>query len=285
MEVGPPYLFDDGQDAYPGLSLTRDALIGVIEMAVEGRWTRRLCLDVYTVLRKCMAENPSAIIVDLHGLNDLDSDSANMWLAAARAAAMLRPPAQLVLSLPPTRQLAGKLRRLGAVRYLPIFVTMPQARAAVLSRVPLTDRLHLNPLPPEPASVGTAGDLVTAACDAWSLPAVSEPGRMVMTEFVTNAVRHAGTDIAVTVSRLRNAVHLAVNDGNPDLPSLAEPAVRRPPGYPGNSASGLWAVHARASAWGAMPSQNGKVVWAIVRPRSRPAGNALSGHGPGAPAV
>jgi hypothetical protein len=267
MEVDPPYIFDDGQDAYPGVSLTRDALTGIIELAVRGRWTRRLCLDVYTVMRKCMAENPSAIIVDLHGLNDLDGDSATMWLAAARAAALLRPPAQLVLTLPPTRQLAGRLRQLGAVRYLPIFVTVRQARTAVLSRAPLTDRLHLNPLPPEPASVDTAGDLVTTACDAWSLEAVAEPGRRVMTEFVTNAVEHAGTDIAVTVSRLRNAVHLAVNDGDPHLPSLAG---RKPAGCARNSASGLWAVHARASAWGAMPSQNGKTVWAIVRPRGRP---------------
>jgi hypothetical protein len=273
MEVDPPYLFADGEGSCPGLSLLRDAVSGVIEVAVHGRWDRRLRLDVYTVMRKCLAENPTAIIVDLHDLADLDGESANMWMAAARAATVLQPPAQLVLSLPPTRRLAGRLRQLGAVRYLPIFVTVEKARAAVLSQVPLTERLHLKPLPPEPASVGAAGDLVTAACDAWDLPRVSEPGRTVMTELVTNAVRHAGTDIAVTVSRLRNAVHLAVNDGNPDLPSLARPAGRKPAGYPKNGASGLWAVHARASAWGARPSRNGKVVWAIVRPRGPFTGN------------
>jgi hypothetical protein len=273
MEVDPPYLFAEGKDAYPGLSFTREAGTGVVEVAVHGCWDRRLCLDVYTAMRKCLAENPSAIIVDLRDLSDLDGESANMWLATARAASTLDPPAQLVLSLPPTRQLASRLRRLGAVRYLPIFVTMQQARAAVAGRMPFADRLHLGLLPPDPATVGTAGDLVAVACDAWGLPAVSPPSRMIMQELVTNAVRHAGTDIAVTVSRRGTGIYLAVNDGDPRLPHLAERNARRPAGNPGNERGGLWAVHSRASAWGAMPAQNGKVVWAIVRPRGRPGMN------------
>jgi hypothetical protein len=273
MEVDPPYLFDEGDDAFPGLSFGRDATTGVIEMAVRGRWSRRLCLDVYTVMRKHLAASPSAIIVDLGDLSDLDGDSATMWLAVARAAALLQPPAQLVLSLPPTRRLAGRLRRMGAARFVPIFVTMHQARTAVAARLPLTDRLQLNPLAAETASIGTAGDLVEVACDTWRLSAVSEPSRIVMTELVTNAVKHAGTDMAVTVSRRGTGVYLAVGDGDPHLPYLTQPAGR----LPANGTPGLWTVHARASAWGAMPAQRGKVVWAIVRPRHR-----LTGRGPAA---
>jgi hypothetical protein len=275
MEVDPPYIFDAAKEAHPGLSFTRDAVTAVIEMAVHGRWNRRLCLDVYTMLRKCMAENPPAIIVDLRDLQDLDGESANMWLAAARAAGTLQPPAQFVLSLPPTRQLAARLRRLGAVRYLPIFVTMAQARAAVARSVPLTDRLQLRALSPEPASVGTACDLVAVACDAWLLQPLAAPSRQVMRELVTNAVQHARTQLGVTVSRRDAGIYVAVSDGDARLPCLAEPALRtrgsRPasagPPKPGNR--GLWAVHERASAWGAMPAPGGKLVWAIVRPRVR----------------
>ncbi|MFI7541981.1 ATP-binding protein [Actinoplanes sp. NPDC049599] len=277
MEVDPPYLLAGGEDGHPGVSLSRDAVTGVIEVTVSGRWNRRLCLDVYTVLRKCMAEIPSAIIIELHNLRDLDGESASMWLAVARAASTLQPPAQLALSLPPTRRLAGRLRRLGAVRQLPIFVTVQQARVAMAGRVPLTEHLHLSLLPPEPASVGTAGNLVAVACDAWGLPVVTEPSRVIIRELVSNAVRHAGTDIAVTVSRRGSGIYLAVNDGDPRLPSLSEPLVRPPPGYRRNERRGLWAVHSRASAWGAMPSPNGKVVWALVRPRAR-----LTAGGPAA---
>ncbi|GAA3340651.1 hypothetical protein GCM10020358_29030 [Amorphoplanes nipponensis] len=95
----------------------------MLEVTVHGRWSRRMGLDVYNLLRRCLAEHPPAIVVDLSGLNDPDAASANMWLAAARAAASLRPPAQLVAGIPPARQLAGRLRSLGAVHQLPLFAT------------------------------------------------------------------------------------------------------------------------------------------------------------------
>src|SRR3982751_3296852 len=115
MEVDPPYLFDAGASTDPGLSFTRNSDTAVIEVTVRGRWSRRMGLDVYTAMRKCLAEHPTAIIVDLRELSDLDGASASMWLASSRAAGALQPPVQLALSIPPTRQLAGRLRRLGAV--------------------------------------------------------------------------------------------------------------------------------------------------------------------------
>ena len=266
MEVEPPYLFDGDEGLHPGLTVSRDADTAVTEIVVRGSWSRRMNLDVYAVMRKCMAEHPSAIIVDLRDLSDPQAASANMWLAAARAAASLRPAAQLVVSLPPTRQLASRLRRLGAVRYLPIFVTTAQARAAVTSRMPLTDRLHLSLLRPEPSSVGTAGNLVAVACEAWGLPAVEEPGRLVMAELTANAVEHARTDLAVTVSRRGNGIYLAVTDGDPRLPRLRDPDRLSADRRAESKGRGLWKVHNQASAWGARPARNGKVVWAMMRP-------------------
>ncbi|WP_158647296.1 hypothetical protein [Actinoplanes sp. ATCC 53533] len=136
MEAEPPWRFTADPQAGAGLSVVSDVETAVIEIAVHGRWSRRLCLDVYHALHKSMAEHPSGIIVDLRDLNDLDAASTSMWLAASRAASLLRPPAQLVLSMPPTRRLASHLRRLGAVRFLPIYPTVEQARVAVASRLP-----------------------------------------------------------------------------------------------------------------------------------------------------
>jgi hypothetical protein len=265
--VDPPYLFGAGGHVGSGLSVVNDVDSGVIEVTVDGRWSRRLCLDVYSLMRKCLAEHPAAVIVDLRDLSDLDAASATMWLAVSRAANALQPPAQLVLSMPPTRQLASRLRRLGAVWFLPIFVTMRQARAAVASRLPLTDRLDLSRLPPAQVSVGAASDLVGVACDAWALPALLEPSQRVLEELVTNAVEHAGTDMAVTVCRRGAGLYLAVRDGDPGLPYLLDPAEQRPGGPATRRGGGLRMVNARSSAWGAMPARNGKVVWAIVRPR------------------
>lgn len=244
-----------------GLSVVSQVETAVTEVRVHGRWSRRLGLDVYVVLRQCLAEHPAALIIDLEDLSDLDAASTAMWLAAGRAASALRPPAFVVLSMPPTRQLASHLRRLGAVRFLPIFATMKQARLAVARRLPDGPRLQLNRLRPGPGSPGVAADAVAVACAAWGLPDLVEPGRRIVTELVTNAVAHAGTDLALTLSLRGDRLHLAVHDGDRRLPCLPEP---------GSGGHGLRMVDSQAGAWGATPAPDGKVVWAIVQAR-RPA--------------
>src|SRR3954470_12562862 len=138
MEGSPPYLF--GTDDHPGagLRVTGDIDAAAIEITVRGRWSQRLGLDAYAVIRKCLTEQPSAIIVDLVGLDDPFAASATMWLAVNRTAGRLDPPARVVLCLPPATPLAGKLRRLGAARFVALFATMPQARAALRRDLPLT---------------------------------------------------------------------------------------------------------------------------------------------------
>jgi len=228
----------------------------LIEIEVRGRWCRSLSLEVYRTLRDCLAEHPLAIVLDLNGLIDVDAASTPMWLAASHAARRLYPPAQLALGLPPTRQLAGRLRRLGALEFLSIHPTAIQARAAAAGRLSQVDRLQLCRLRPVPASTTVAGDAVAVACAAWSLPGVLEPGRQIMRELVANAVVHAGTDMTLTMSVRGTGLHLAVHDGDHRLPELRAGAGR-----------GLRMVESRASAWGAVPTRDGKVVWALVRPR------------------
>jgi hypothetical protein len=148
------------------------------------------------------------------------------------------------------------------VRFLPIHVTMRQARAAVASRLPAINRLHLNRLRPEPSSPTLAADAVVVACAAWGLPDLLDPSRQIVTELVSNAVTHAGTDMALTMSMRGSGLHLAVHDGDHRLPRL--PAAGH--GVP-RTVRGLRMVESRASAWGATPTRDGKVVWAMVRPR------------------
>jgi len=159
----PPHSSTGDQAAGMGLSVLGDVETAVIEVEVHGRWTRRLCLAVHLAMRGCLAEHPRVIIVDLQHLNDLDGASTSMWLAASRAANMLRPPVRLCLSLPPTRQLASHLRRSGAVRHLTIYPTTERARDAVTQGRPAMNQLHLNRLPPEAGSVDVAADAVAGA--------------------------------------------------------------------------------------------------------------------------
>lgn len=267
MRVRAPYLFDD-DGRRCGLTVSGDVTTAVLEVAVNGRWSRRLGTDVAVGMRKCFAEQPAAVIADLHHLEDLKAASVPVWLAAGRAANDVQPPVRLVLSMPPASSLATRLRRVGAPRYLPMFDTMPQARAALAGGLPLPDLLQLR-LPPEVTSGSAARNLISDACQAWDLMPLLHPARLVMSELVTNAVQHAGTEILVTVSRRGQALHVAVRDGSPDLPRLLEP-LPVVPGEPLNErGQGLRLVHAGSTAWGAMPTSNGKVVWAVLGQRDR----------------
>jgi anti-sigma regulatory factor (Ser/Thr protein kinase) len=106
------------------------------------------------------------------------------------------------------------------------------------------------------------------------------PAELVVSELVTNAVRHARTDLRVTVSRRGTGLYLAVRDGStvlPPLPGRPETAAgTRPEEY----GYGLWLVDQIAYAWGAQPThqRTGKVVWATVR-RRFPVGDRLAVRG------
>ena len=263
MADSPPYLFE----SEPGsIAVESDIEGAVTVLAVRGRWSRRLWRESSIALRKCFAQHPAALIVDLSALGDHAAASAPTWLAAQGVAAGMLPPVQMALCVSPDLVLADRLQRLGARRFLPVFAKVRQAQVAVRSRLPLSERLPLN-LPAEPESPALARDLVGRACQAWDLPGLRQPARLVVSELVTNAVEHARTDIKVVVSRRGTGLHLAVADGDHRLPRWRTPA-EPVPGQPlDERGRGLRIVHATATVWGATPSTDGKVVWATIRPR------------------
>jgi hypothetical protein len=87
-----------------------------------------------------------------------------------------------------------------------------------------------------------------------------------MSELVTNAVEHAGTELTVVVTRRGSGLQLAVADGAAEHPRLTK--LRRPRrGYPlDERGRGLQTVDATATAWGSLPTPTGKVVWANLQP-------------------
>ncbi|MDI6104754.1 ATP-binding protein [Actinoplanes sp. NEAU-A12] len=97
------------------------------------------------------------------------------------------------------------------------------------------------------------------------MPSVIDRARLVAAELVANAVEHAGTDIVLVVSRRDTGVHLAVSDGDTELPHLARPGDAEPTGDDRSRGLGVRIVDAATSVWGALPTSGGKVVWAILR--------------------
>jgi len=146
---------------------------------------------------------------------------------------------------------------------LPLCSDMPAARSAAAGRLPLTERLAMRMAPTRQAP-SVARGLVADACSAWSLPSLFYPAKLVVSELVLNAVEHAGTETEVTVSRRGTGIHIAVADLDPRLPEM--PAAR-PRSPMDQRHTGLSAVRSAATIAGTMPTPQGKVVWAVLRPR------------------
>jgi len=201
--------------------------------------------------------------VDLTELDDPATGSALAWVTAQRNAAAMEPPVQIALCVPPDLPLADRLQRLGARRFLPVYAKVRQARVAIASRLPLTERLAAT-LQPDAEAPCMARTLVHDACMAWGMPDVLQQSQLVISELVTNAVRHARTEITVVISLRGRCLHLSVSDllVHPPRMRLARPR----PGAPlYELGRGLQTVNATATAWGSLPTRTGKVVWATLR--------------------
>ncbi|MFI7542248.1 ATP-binding protein [Actinoplanes sp. NPDC049599] len=256
-EIKPPYLIDRvPAGAGSSVVVTADVSAGIIEVAVHGRWSPGLRMQAWAAVTKCFAEYPETVLVDLHDLADPLAASAPAWWTMGMTGARMSPPIVVVVSLPPATPLAARLNRLGAKRYLPVYATTPEARAAAMNRPPLTERIQLT-LSPHPGAPKLACELIAGACQAWRLPRLLHPAGLIIAELVGNAVKHANTEIVVTVSRRGTGIHLTVTDGDPRLPVPTDPPDHR---------RGLRRVHDTATIWGALPTETGKVVWALVRP-------------------
>jgi hypothetical protein len=263
-ENAPVLLGDTVGGSQPLFSVHGDIEQATIEVAVHGRWSRRMQASAATGIGKCFAESPRAVIIDLHELDDPLAASAVMWWTTGMRGAALHPPTLVVLCLPTTSTLAARLQRLGAKRSLPVYATMAEARTAIASRLPLTEREQLR-LDPTAMAPAVARDLAGRACRAWSMTALLHPSRLVMSELVLNAVEHARTPIVVTVSKRGDGLHLAVADADPRLPRLRDPMPVHPALPLAERGHGLRTVHAAATVWGAMPTRDGKLVWATLR--------------------
>ncbi|MFI7603291.1 ATP-binding protein [Actinoplanes sp. NPDC049681] len=241
-----------------------------VTMTMRGTWSPCFNTRMHKSVSKCMSEHPGTLILDLGGFRDPQGDSVNSWLHAGRAGQAMEPPVQVLACVPADTVLARRLCRMGTHRFLPVFDTIEEARAQPRP----SGRLHrlMLQLPPWPEAVFLSRNLVTDACAAWGLEAMADRGRLVVSELAGNAVMHGRPPVTVSVSWRGQGLHLAVGDRDPRMPQVL--SARRPAADdavpPVSTArdigQGLRVVEAAATAWGVLPTREGKMVWATLYP-------------------
>jgi PAS domain S-box-containing protein len=110
-------------------------------------------------------------------------------------------------------------------------------------------------LPAAPESVGAARRLVDLSVRAWGSPELAEVACLLVSEIMTNAVRHARAPVGLRLQRTSADITAEISDDSTHLPR------RRLPGLEDEHGRGLMLVESLADAWGTRPTDTGKTVW------------------------
>ncbi len=236
-------LVDDSTDLR---FLVRETLLahGGFTIAAEAAGGR----DAIVQTRRCQ---PDLILLDL-GLPDVGGLEALPAIRAGAPGAVV-----VVLSGLPADGRRELARAGGAAGYLSKGISAGELVDELLSLAGVVGTVDaaLAELPSQPASPGAARRLAQAALERWNCVGALETITLLVSEVVTNAVLHAGSDLSVAVRLLPATVRIEVTDDSSD-----PPVRRRPdPGSPGGR--GLVMVEVLSRSWGVEHHGDGKTVW------------------------
>ena len=202
-----------------------------------------------------LAEPCSPVVVDLSHLVALPATLETSGLSELAALAWHWPATPVVLVC--NDEVRTAVQRVPWGEHLVVTTSVLEA-LAILTRRPHQDTVELR-LAPHPTSPRAARDFVSRTLLDWRL-ARSIPGAcLVASELATNAMVHAQTNLAVSLTDADGRLRIAVRDGSSDQP--------RPHGADPDRTEGrgLQIVGSLTRAWGVLATRDGgKVVWAVT---------------------
>ena len=138
-------------------------------------------------------------------------------------------------------------------------------------------------LPPDGRSASVARRLVERAVATAALPDLIDEALLLVTEVVTNAVVHAGTELELEITTEGDRLRVEVSDRS----AGALPVVREAPSETREGGRGIFLLDALATEWGTRHFGSGKSVWFQLgppradAPRRAPREPARAGDGSG----
>lgn len=232
----------------------RHGSVSVVRLA--GSLDIATAAELRTTLLKCLTDEPDLLVVDVAEMVVADDVALTVFPTMARHADAW-PGTRVVLAgaLPPT---AVALDRMAICRYLPLYGSADEAIRNA-DRHPGPARF-IAKLSATPDATSLARHVVMRACESWDVGDIAEVAQLIVTELVSNVLRHARTDMELSVARHGRYLHLSVRDRSTRMPRLG--------GGDGplcEDGRGLMVIEALAVAWGSTPVNGGKVVWATLR--------------------
>jgi hypothetical protein len=111
------------------------------------------------------------------------------------------------------------------------------------------------PLTPDDSSVPRARRLTRTRLTAWGLEGFSDVVELLVSELVTNALRHAPGPCRLTISALDGLLRCEVEDNSRELPRVSKNRLFDEGGR------GLHLLDMLACCWGGARTATGKTVW------------------------
>ncbi|MCX5331594.1 MULTISPECIES: ATP-binding protein [unclassified Streptomyces] len=112
--------------------------------------------------------------------------------------------------------------------------------------------------PADPGAVRAARTAVRGRLRDWNLDSVADITALLVSELVTNALRHATGPIGVRLVRPTGLVDVLLVEVSDPLPDLPRERVADPEDESGR---GLQLVAHSSRRWGTRPGEAGKTVW------------------------
>jgi anti-sigma regulatory factor (Ser/Thr protein kinase)/anti-anti-sigma regulatory factor len=254
-------------------TVSRDLEADVTIVRAYGRLDLVTAPLMRAALLKCVAECPSAVVVDISGCATYSAAALAVFPAVGTGQAG-RPAVTIVLCGTDDRFLPTGGR--AALGDMPTYGTCIEALTAA-EQARSTQRCMRLHAVRSLSAPGRARVAIGEACDEWDLSHLRIPAVLIISELVTNAVCHASTDVDIEAIVRGDFLHLRVRDGSPVPPTMSSNGHGS---MPSDHGRGLPIVAHYSVAWGFVVNSTGtgKVVWATLR--ARPLGSHAAAADP-----
>ena len=243
----------DGPKASPSLRVRTHALRQVVVLEFAGK-LGGVIEDLDRSIQLALADGPRGVVCDLSAVYE-GAEPGAVELLAKAGRHMRDWPGMPIVVAGSKRRVREVLRVHPLGGHLILAASVPEALSAVLETpLPVVEWQRLAPHPTAPRA---SRNFVSRTLLDWGLGRLIPSASLVVSELVTNSTIHAGSDVDLSISWDRDALRVTVRDNSFELPR------QRFPRFDQNG-RGISVVAGLSRAFGVLPTDDGKVVWAVL---------------------